>query len=748
MTNDFFSYFVHMKMNRSVLVMGVLSFLLLLAVFMLEYCKPKSEPLTSSNAFVGDKTCQSCHKKEYDLYMQSDHVKAMMPASDSTVLGNFNNISYTADGVTSTFFKKNGKFFIQTQGPDGKNHDYEVLYTFGYKPLQQYLVAFPDGRYQVPRVSWDVVNKKWFHQYGGQKIHHRDWLHWTGAAQNWNTMCASCHSTNLQKNYDLEKDAFHTTWSGVTVSCESCHGPGKNHVDYATNGGYANGKGSENSFLLPLHTSNRIQVNTCAPCHARRSEISADRVDPEELLNTHIPEIPTTEFFHADGQVNDEDYIYTSFLQSKMFHRQVKCSNCHNAHSGQLVKPVTQVCRQCHASTYASIEHTHHTTAQVTCVNCHMPSKVYMGNDLRHDHSFRVPRPDQSVTYSTPNACNNCHTDKSAKWSAAAVVKWFGPQRKYHFSDDLIPGSKGGSKAEAHLQKLWADTSVPDIIKATAIHYLRSVPTTNALQMVKKALAYPDAQVRYRAIQTLSSFPIEQWKDDVFSLLSDKVRSVRMAAADALLLLGDNLPAEYAEAYRKAKKELQDYLLYQADFSVGNVMIGDFYYRQRDLLNAEKFYLRGLKKDSMMNYVRFNLSALYNSQARNNDALHMLNQAKATDPKNPRVYYQLALLQVEMNDQPSALANFAKAVQLHADEPRLYYNYGLLLQQNGKVKDAEQVYIKGLGIDPENIGICYALAVLYIQQGDKSKAVRPATILKKKDPLNVDYQALFKEIGI
>lgn len=734
-------------MSRSLVTITGLSLLLILSVSVLEYCKPGNVAEETDNAFVGDKTCQSCHQKEYELYKQSDHFRAMMPANDSTILGDFNNAALQADGVHSRFFKKNGKYYINTEGPDGKNHDYPVVYTFGYKPLQQYLVAFEGGRFQVPRVSWDVQKKKWFHQYSGQKIHYRDWLHWTGAAQNWNTMCASCHSTNLQKNYDLESDSYRTKWTGLTVSCESCHGPGKKHVAFATDGGYRSSKAKE-SYLWPIASSNRIQVNACAPCHARRAEIGNEPVDVNELMNTHIPEIPTTEFFHADGQVDDEDYIYTSFLQSKMFHRQVTCSNCHNAHSGKLVKPITQVCRQCHEAKYESIEHTHHTVAQATCVSCHMPAKTYMGNDLRHDHSFRIPRPDQSVAYGTPNACNSCHADRSAKWSAEAIVKWYGPARKYHFSDDLIPGSKGGVAAEKHLQKLVSDTAVPDIIKATALHYMRNMGTISALASLKKGLSDPDAQVRYRAIQSLTSFPMQQWKDDLLPLLSDRVRSVRMAAADALTGSGLAIPTDHKLTFDKAKKEWQDYLLYQADFSVGNVMIGDYFYRQKDLQQAEKFYLRGLKKDSLMNYVRFNLSALYNAQSRNADALSILNQAKAIDPLNPRVYYQTALLQVEMNTMPAALDNFKRAVQLGSTEPRLYYNYGLLLQQQGSVKDAEQVFVKGLAIDPDNVSIYYALTVMHLQQGNKAKAIASAQELKKRDPFNADFQPLFKELGL
>ena len=258
-------------------------------------------------------------------------------------------------------------------------------------------------------------------------------------------MCASCHSTNLQKNYNIDADSYNTTYSVINVSCESCHGAGKLHIDFVNSNDYKKGKKIPGSYLhLDKSSAQLAQINTCAPCHARKADISASLVQSGEIMDNYIPEIPTTEHFHADGQVNDEDYIYTSFLQSKMFHRDVKCSNCHNPHSGKILFATNQLCLQCHAKTYDDPSHTFHPVgiAASECKSCHMPGKVYMGNDLRHDHSFRVPRPDLTVKYGTPNACNNCHNNKPAQWAADAITKWYGPERKYHFADDLIPGSK------------------------------------------------------------------------------------------------------------------------------------------------------------------------------------------------------------------------------------------------------------------------------------------------------------------
>ncbi|HET8828767.1 MAG TPA: multiheme c-type cytochrome, partial [Pelobium sp.] len=326
--------------------------------------KDSTKPILISSItdaqYVGDLTCKSCHQKEYGLWKTSDHAKAMELPNDSTVKGDFNNTTYTADGVTSKFYKTGSKFFINTQGEDGKNHDYEVAYTFGHYPLQQYLIKFPNGKYQTTRTSWDTKAKKWFHQYKGDKIPAGDWLHWTGGAQNWNTNCADCHSTNLQKNYFVEKDSFNTTYSAINVSCEACHGPASSHLEYI-NGDYKKGKKEAGSRLaLPKNSSQIAQINACTPCHARRTMVNKDLIHSDELLDNYIPEIPIGESFHDDGQVKEEDFIYTSFAQSKMYEMGVSCNNCHNSHSGKLVLNANNVCQQCHQKEYNEPEHTFH----------------------------------------------------------------------------------------------------------------------------------------------------------------------------------------------------------------------------------------------------------------------------------------------------------------------------------------------------------------------------------------------------
>jgi tetratricopeptide (TPR) repeat protein len=290
---------------------------------------------------------------------------------------------------------------------------------------------------------------------------------------------------------------------------------------------------------------------------------------------------------------------------------------------------------------------------------------------------------------------------------------------------------------------------VPDIIKATAAYYLGSIPTQNSLQALIKCLTDIDAQTRYRALRSLSNFPATNWRDAVGPLLSDKVRAVRIGAADLYITIpAQEMPRQYLQSFSSARSELESYLAYQADFSVGNLMIADHYLQLKDYYTAEKFYIRGLKKDSLMNYARLNLSTVYNLQGKNDQALQVLETAVKVDPDNDRIYYNMALLYNEMNNKPAAEKSFAKAVQLKTNNPRVYYNYGLLLNENKKFKEAEIVLLKGIDIDPSSPELYYALCFVYLQSNDILKAKQAGIKLKQLDPNNPDYQQLFKNLGI
>ena len=712
--------------------------------------KSGADALPTANAYIGPEACSACHAGEYQEWKKSDHFKAMMVAGDSSVSGDFNNAELRADGITSRFFKRDGKFFINTEGDDGNYHDYEVKYTFGYYPLQQYLVEFPGGRMQVPRQSYDVIKKQWYHQYNGQKIHPHDWLHWTKQSQNWNSMCAACHSTNLQRNYDEATDSYHTTWSHLNVSCESCHGMGKNHVDYIGTTAYREGTKVKGSYLaLYKGQKNTEQLSACVQCHSRRMEVSAVPFASTEALDNFIPIPPTTENYFADGQFRDEDYEYGSFTQSKMYHRGVSCSNCHNPHSGKILLAGNPLCLKCHQPKYDLPEHTFHIIGSEgsKCVNCHMPTRTYMGADVRRDHSFRIPRPDQSVKYNTPNACTNCHAGKKAQWAAEAIVKWYGGERKHHYSDELIPGSMLDENSFSHLDNLLEDTAVTDMIRATAINYMGEMVSEKSLNAIKKFLYDTSAVVRNQAVTSLANFPPQQWIRDAEPLLQDPVRGVRIAAANTLSgLPEDAFDTNKYPAFASANKELLDFLHNQSDFSTGNVSLGDYYYKTGNKKEAEKYYLRALKIDSVANYARLNLSSIYNAEGQNDKAMACLNEAWKIDPANPRISYNLALLHVELGNKKEALNYFDRTSRLKYNYDKFYFNYALFLQQQGQNHQAEALYQEGLQRFPDSEQLNYGAAYFFLQVSQKERALACIRKLKMLNPSNPDYAEMFRLI--
>lgn len=724
-----------------------------LLIIIFECCQPQVAPAVPENSYTGSASCQSCHAKEHTDWLGSHHYMAMQPANDSTVSGNFNNAIFIADGVTNRFFKKDGKYFINTEDETGANRDMEILFTFGVEPLQQYLVAFPGGKMQATRASWDTKAQKWFHQYPGQKLPHGDWLHWTGNGQNWNTMCASCHSTNVKKGYDTETDTYKTTYNEINVSCESCHGPGKNHIDYVQGSKYKNGEKVTGSFLLLHPYANRMnEINTCGYCHARRADITENIHPGEEVLNDFIPELPATPFFYADGQMNDEDYNYTSFLQSKMYQRGVQCTHCHNPHSGKLKLDGPTVCGQCHAATqYQSEAHSLHKagTKGVNCISCHMPSKMYMGNDLRHDHSFRIPRPDMTVKYGVPNTCNACHSDQTAKWAMEAIEKGYGKKPAYHWSEDLAEGSRLQSEAGNHLVKLMADSSVPNIARAAAIRYLGQLAAANTLPNILKHLQDSSAIVRHTALQVLRNFPPQNWLQYAAPLFSDKVLGVRIAAANLYVdIPQQQIPSQHFPAFTQAKNQLLQYMIFQTDFAQGNLLAGDYFGRTQDPNRAVFFYSRAIEKDSQLVNARVNLASILNQLGKNDEALYQLNVSAKIQPESDHIHFTMGLLYAEMKELEKAEKSLKKASEINPNNVRALYNYGLLLANRQKVAEAEAIYKKALKADPTNGDVLNALTILYLQNNQNQKAIDVALVLKQYHGNNPSYADLLRQLRL
>ena len=691
------------------------------------------------------------HAQEFSDWKNSHHDRAMAIANDSTVRANFNNTEFENRGIRSKFYRQDEKFMVNTEGPDGSYQDYQIIYTFGYEPLQQYIIAFPNGKFQCLRTAWDTEKGKWFDLYPDLDVDVREWIHWTKGGLNWNTMCSDCHSTNVKKNYNNKTDSFDTEYSIINVSCEACHGPSKKHVDYMQSGADASNYKADEQLYLTNSLSSKEQVNECARCHVRRTQFVDGYKHKGAFMDYYAPQIISDEFYYPDGQILDEDYVFASFTQSKMYHNGVKCSNCHNPHSLELKAKGNILCTQCHTSNqYDTKNHHFHEgdNASTQCINCHMTGQTYMGNDFRRDHSFRIPRPDQSIKYKTPNACTQCHIDKSDEWAASTIEKWYGKTRPAHFSDALTLGSTRLPESKQGLEKLLKNEEEPAIARATALHYLSQLPNLQNLDLFSYALSNKEPIVRYTAIRSIMDLPTNLKKPLISPLLSDSIKSIRISAASALAELTQNdFENADREAFTKAKQEYLIYLNVNADFPGGQMNLGQYYQKTNKLKDAEKAYSKALELDYFFNAARMNLAYLYNMEGRNEDALNLFKQVIEQEPAYAPVYYSTGLLLAEMQRLDEASEYLEKAANLDSNDARVYYNWGLTLQKQNKITEAEEVFLKGLKVNPEFLDIDYALTIMYMQQNQYKKAKKYAEKLISIQPENAHFQQIIKMIN-
>ena len=623
--------------------------------------------------FVGRENCKSCHELEYSAWLNSDHDRAMDIATEETVLGDFSDVEFTSHGITSRFFKSDGRFMVSTQGTDGEMTDFEITHTFGVEPLQQYLVPFPGGRLQCLNIAWDSETDRWFDLNPNVEIPPDDWLHWTRAAQNWNGMCAECHSTNLKKGFDSETRTYTTTWSEIDVSCEACHGPGSEHVRWADIPPMA--RPEVDDFGLTVDTGN-IQstqlVELCAPCHSRRSELGDYDHTQASLLDIQIPSVLEQGTYFADGQILEEDYVWGSFTQSKMYHNDVGCSDCHDSHSLKLKFDGNELCAQCHrADVYDTREHHFHKKIHegkpsdgALCIKCHMPESPFMVIDWRADHSIRIPRPDLSVTLNTPNACSQegCHGDKELSWSVDAFTKWYGMAKKPHYGTTLAAGHEGRPEALTELVRMTGDELYPAIVRATALTLLAAYPGEESSRAFAAALVDENSLVRYTAVNSVSAEGPEALVEVLVPLLFDPVRAVRLQTAVRLADAPDQLLKTYQrEALDQALADYKDAMEYSLDFSFAGHNLGNLAVRLGKNTEAERHYREAIAIDELFYPAKVNLAVLLSAEGRNEEAEILLREVLEAYPEEHQVAYSLGLLLAEMGRYPEAETWLARA---------------------------------------------------------------------------------------
>jgi len=729
--------------------------------------------------YVGTAACASCHAQEHAAWRGSQHDRAMAEATEATVLGNFAGAKFTHAGVTSTFFRRDGKFFVNTDGPDGRLADFEIRYAFGVEPLQQYLVEMPGGRLQALGIAWDTRPAKqggsrWFHLYPDRRLKAGDPLHWTGIDQTWNYQCADCHSTNLRKNYDEKTNSYTTTWTDIDVGCEACHGPGSDHVGWAKNESdrqrHAASKGltvqlderrgvtwsidaaSGNAARSAPRTSSR-EIETCARCHARRGQFSDAWHAGRPFADGYRAALIEPGLYWDDGQQRDEVFTYGSFLASRMHAKGVTCSDCHDPHSGGTRAAGNAVCAQCHApGRYDTAAHHHHPPGSkgAQCAACHMPTTTYMVVDPRHDHGFRIPRPDRTVSLGTPNACSQCHRDRKPEWAAAAIRGWF-PQPKpgeQSFAEAFALAERGGPGAQQALVAVAENAALSGYVRAGAIGRLARYAGPATLPTIRAALGDADALVRAAAVGALSGADAGLRAQLLAPLLADPVRLVRMDAARAL---AGEPEARLSQADRtRFATALDEYVAaerFNADRPEGRANLGNLHATQGRFDEAEAAFRAALALDPSFEQAALNLADVQRGRGQEQEAERTLREALQRDPRSAPAHFALGLSLTRQKRTAEALKELERATRLAPDNARFAYVYAVALNDSGQAVAARRELEGLLKRQPFDRDALLALALFERDAGNRARALGHAQRLAELEPDSTRIRQLVRELG-
>ncbi|MDE0959389.1 MAG: tetratricopeptide repeat protein [Planctomycetota bacterium] len=686
---------------------------------------------------VGRAVCASCHQGEHSRWSGSHHDLSMLEVSDPASRAPFDGTEVSSGGVLSRFLQVDERPVIEVEDSSGKK-TLPVRYFFGTSPCQQVLVEGEKGRLQSFPIAWATPEAaggaRWYPLFPDEKTPAGDPLHWSGVLNNWNHMCAECHSTGMVKNYDLESDSFNTHWQELDVSCEACHGPGSDHVTWAkaTKEEREEPRYRRSPKGLPVQfhrdqatwvrpagekvarrSPKRIhhdETETCARCHSRRTALVDGSVPGTPLSETHLLSLLDTSLYHPDGQILDEVYVHGSFLQSRMYAEGVTCSDCHEPHGGKLHIEGNSLCIGCHdPAIYDLPSHHHHTpkSTGASCIECHMVSRTYMGVDPRRDHSFRVPRPDLSIRIGTPNACNDCHQDKENYWAAEKVREWFpdGRSGDFHWGEALHAARNNSPVAPELIRMVLEDEKTPGIVRATALAELTPFLNRTNSDLLSRSFTDSDPLVRRQAALALDGLPLEQTYGVLLDLLRDSSRIVRTVAAELLSPIQRELSADPQGAGLQLSRVLAEYISMQeinGDRPESHVNLGALATRRGDIEEAIRCYQEALKRTPSFGPASVNLADAFRTLDRDAEGIEVLQQAIERVPDDAGLHHALGLALVRVGKKEQALVALAQAVQLAPQSPRYALVHAVALDDGGQTKQAIAALQKARLLHPDD----------------------------------------------
>jgi predicted CXXCH cytochrome family protein len=600
--------------------------------------------------YVGEAACTKCHVEIHSQWSHSRHSKMVQPATAASVQGDFNRGVVKLRGEPYALRQRNGAFYITESYLTGKAVEHRVEYTLGNRRIQLYLSTLADGRIIVLPPSWDIVRKEWFHNLDIDDPEEEPGV----LIQIWNKSCYSCHVSQQEKNFDLEKKAYKTTWLNFGTNCERCHGPGSEHVAHYSSA--TPPKGPARDVVLQTRLDAARNTMVCAQCHSFRDIYVQGYAAGADYYNYFMPvleynlEDAADPAYWPDGRTRRFSNDALGFWQSECYLKGgVTCVGCHvNAHeteierNPQLRPDANALCTRCHEGIGKALTaHTHHAPASAgsSCVECHMPRTVYSIKAEIRDHSMSIPVPENTLRHDIPNACNLCHKDQNARWALARMNEWYTPQSRQKLirrADAFAAARKNNPDSVADLLAILAEPAEGPLTRANAAGYLgRFASDPRVFPALNNALTDAEPLVRAIATQRIAPAPAERQAAvaALARLLADPAATVRMSALVSLVGLGfRELPGEDGERFKSARVLYDARAALSSDDAGQQLAAGKFYFLSADPERAIAAFRASLKLDPAIE-AQYLLAGAYAEKSDLTEARKILEAIPASDPQ-------------------------------------------------------------------------------------------------------------------
>ena len=709
--------------------------------------------------YTGTESCRECHEKFYKLWSPSHHGKAMQlftadlakshltPQENDITIGKYRYRAEIGNGI------------VRELSPEGEKK-YPIEHALGGKNVYYFLTSMDRGRLQTLPVAYDVRAKKWFdmaksgirhfpgEQEGYEPVHWKDWPY------TFNTACYRCHVSQLSTNYDLKTDTYQTVWAEPGINCETCHGPGNDHIRVCKEAP----EGTNPADLKTIRGGRSFTVqqnnDSCATCHAKIVTLTEGFMPGDRFFDHYDLTLLENPDYYSDGRDLGENYTLTTWLLSPCVKSgQLSCLHCHTS-SGRFrqKKDPDQACMPCHSEKVKNpMAHTFHPADKPgnKCIECHMPTTEF-ARMRRSDHSMLPPTPATTLAFKSPNACNLCHKDKDGAWSDEWVRKW--RKRDYQapilYRAGLIEAARKSDWSRLPEMLDYIKGKDQDVVfSASLIRLLRACTDPTVWPTIMDAATDPSPLVRSSAVESLGRIPSRKTGQILLAATSDDTRLVRIKAASALAAYPRFAMNHKDQGnFDKATREFLSSMVTHPDHWTSHYNLGNYYFNSGDLPSALAAYEMALKLEPRAVMAMVNTAMTYARAGDNIRAEEFLTNALYVSPNNTAVNFNMGLLKAEQEKSAEAEKHLRKALKTDPKMHEAAYNLGVLMASD-RLSESIDMLFKAFELNPSP-KYAYTLAFYLNQNKDFDRASLTLEFLIQHWPNHADAYLLLTEIRL